>query len=192
MDVFSLWLPILVSSLVVFFASFLAWMVLPHHKADIKALPDEQAMIDSIEKLNPPPGTYMWPNLRPGETMQSETFKARYASGPWGSLNVCAAQPNFGMNLALSFTLYVAISTGVAYVTGTARPAGAGFMDIFPLASGAAILAYCAGAIPGGLFMGKPARFMLTDFIDSAVYALLTALVFAWMWPAAAVATIGG
>ena len=31
-----LWMPIVVSAVVVFFASSLAWMVLPHHKADVK------------------------------------------------------------------------------------------------------------------------------------------------------------
>ncbi len=29
-----LWLPIVVSAVIVFVASFLAWMVLPHHKGD--------------------------------------------------------------------------------------------------------------------------------------------------------------
>ena len=39
----SLWLPILVSAVAVFFVSFLAWMVLPHHKKDINAIADEKA-----------------------------------------------------------------------------------------------------------------------------------------------------
>ncbi len=38
-----LWLPILVSAAVVFVAAGLAWMALPHHKKDIKTLPDEKA-----------------------------------------------------------------------------------------------------------------------------------------------------
>ncbi len=37
------WLPILASAVVVFLASSIAWMVLPHHKKDVKTLPDEKA-----------------------------------------------------------------------------------------------------------------------------------------------------
>jgi len=35
----ALWLPILLSGAVVFVASSLVWMVLPHHKSDWAALP---------------------------------------------------------------------------------------------------------------------------------------------------------
>ena len=35
-----LWLPILVAAVIVWFASALIWMAMPHHKKDIKKLPD--------------------------------------------------------------------------------------------------------------------------------------------------------
>ena len=37
----SLWLPVLLSSVIVFFASFILHMVLPWHKHDYARLPDE-------------------------------------------------------------------------------------------------------------------------------------------------------
>ena len=43
-----LWLPIVVSAVIVFFASFLAWMVLPHHNGDWKGLPNEDALNNTI------------------------------------------------------------------------------------------------------------------------------------------------
>ena len=47
-DLLGLWLPILVSSIVVFFASFVSWMLLPLHKKDWQPLPDERGVFDAL------------------------------------------------------------------------------------------------------------------------------------------------
>ena len=44
----TLWLPIVLSGVALFFASFLAWMVLPHHKGDFIKLPDEGAFENAL------------------------------------------------------------------------------------------------------------------------------------------------
>lgn len=182
-EISQLWLPVVVSSVVVFFASFLAWMVIGHHKKDIKTLENEKSLIDQLKQLNIAPGTYMWPGCCPGEDMNSEAFKARYDAGPWGSMNIVAAKPNFARNLILTFLFYVIVSLFVAYVTGQARAAGAGFMTVFQVAGAAAILGYCAGSIPNAIFFSKPGRFVLTEFLDGLVYGLLTGVAFAVLWP---------
>ena len=41
--IMSLWLPIVLSAVLVFLASALVWMALPHHKTDWKGLPNEEA-----------------------------------------------------------------------------------------------------------------------------------------------------
>ncbi len=184
MELSALWIPVVVSAVVVFVASFLAWMVLPHHKADIKTLPEEQALVDLLERLKPAPGTYMWPGCRSGESMNSDAYKARYAAGPWGSINVQAKQPNFGMNLTLTFAFYIVLSVAVAFVTAQAVERDAEFLAVFKVTAVVAILGYCAGQIPGALFMGKPTRFVMTDLADGVVYGLLTAMIFAATWPA--------
>lgn len=181
-----LWLPILVSSVAVFFASFVVWMVLPHHKADIKKLPDEKALTTKLDELNIPPGTYMWPNCSTKEEMGSEEFKARFEAGPWGSINILGSKPSFGRNLGLTFFFYVVLSTFVAYITGEAREPGAAFGAVFQIAGATAILGYCAGGVPGAIFFGKPGRFMLTELIDGIAYGLITGAIFAWMWPGGA------
>ncbi len=184
-----LWLPILVSSVAVFFASFLAWMVLPHHKADIKFLPDEKSFDQYLTSLNLAPGTYMWPGCNSADDMKSEEYKQRYAAGPWGSLNVRETQPSFGRNLVLVFICYAVISTFVAYLTSQARSEGATFASVFQVAGATAVLAYCAGQVPGAIFFSKPCRFFCTDMIDGVVYGLITGAVFAWLWPATTIAT---
>ena len=44
----TLWLPILLSGIAVFFASFLAWVVIGHHAPDWSEIPDEGNVIDFI------------------------------------------------------------------------------------------------------------------------------------------------
>ncbi len=180
-----LWLPVLVSAIVVFLASFLAWMVLPHHKKDIKTLPNEKALTDHLRSLALPAGTYMWPGCQPGQGMDSQEFKDRYAAGPWGSINVLASRPNFGRNLVLTFLFYIVVSVFVGYLSSLARPAGAAFLPVFRVAGAAGVLAYCAGSIPNAIFFGKPGRFVLTDLVDGIVYGLLTGATFALLWPGA-------
>ena len=180
-----LWLPVVVSAVVVFFASFLVWMVLPHHKKDVKALPDEQELLGCLSKLNIPPGTYMWPNCQNSADMNSPEFKARNDAGPWGSINIVGKKPSFARNLVLTFLFYIVVSVFVGYITTLARAPGAEFLSVFRVAGAVGVLAYCAGSIPNAIFFGKPGRFIFTEFVDGAVYGLLTAATFAWLWPAA-------
>ena len=53
-----LWLPILVASVVVFFASWIAWMLLPHHRADWKGMDNEDGFLESLRSLGIAPGSY--------------------------------------------------------------------------------------------------------------------------------------
>jgi hypothetical protein len=184
MDVFlQLWLPILVSAVIVFIASSLVWMVLPHHKKDIKSLPDEKALTDHLGKLNLAPGVYVWPGYGSRQDMKSEEYKARYEAGPWGSMNILGGKPNFGRSLVLTFLFYIVVGLFVAYIAALARPAGSAFLPVFRVAGAAAIVAYCAGSIPSAIFMGKPGRFVLTDFLDGLAYGLLTGATFGLLWP---------
>ncbi len=179
----SLWLPILVSAVAVFFVSSLAWMVLPHHQKDINAITDEKAWSEHLKQHDLPPGTYMWPGCGSSDEMKSAEFKARYSAGPWGSMTILPDKPNFARNLACIFLFYLIVSMFVGYLAAQARLAGAGFMPVFQVAGATAVLAYCAGSIPNAVFFGKPGRFMATDFVDGLVFGLLTGVVFALLWP---------
>jgi hypothetical protein len=183
----SLWLPIVVSSVAVFIASSIAWMALPHHKADIKFIPDEKTFLQQLGTLNLPPGLYMWPGCGgTPEAMKSPEYKQRFADGPWGLITIAGSKPNFARNLFWVFVVYSVVSVFVAYITAQARPAGSTFASVFQVAGATAVLGYCAGQVCGAVFMSKPFRFICTDLIDGLVYGLLTGAIFAWLWPAAA------
>jgi len=186
------WIPIVVSTVAVFIASSIAWMVLPHHRADIKSLPDEATFVRQLSGLGIPPGLYMFPGCGSPEEMKTEDYHTRFAAGPWGTLTVLGSKPNFARNLFFVFLLYAVVSVFVAYITAQARPDGAASASVFQVAGATAILGYCAGQVPGAVFLSKPCRFFCTDMIDGVVYGLITGVIFAWLWPATrAVASAG-
>ncbi|MCI0410589.1 MAG: hypothetical protein L0191_18850, partial [Acidobacteria bacterium] len=57
----SLWIPVIVSAVVVFIGSSIIHMALKYHKADIKGLPGEDSIREALGKADPPPGVYMTP-----------------------------------------------------------------------------------------------------------------------------------
>ena len=156
-----LWIPVLAAAGSVFLLSFLFWMVLPHHRQDIKALPNEKPIVDAVRSLAVPPGLYMWPNCEDPADYQSEAFIARYREGPWGTITIRPSKPNFRNNLLINFVVYLA----VAICCGV-------------------LLAYGLGPICGATFLGKPVRFMVTDFADGVLMAATNGVVFAALWPA--------
>lgn len=184
-----LWLPILLSSVVVFLASWVAWMLLPHHKPDFQKLADEDTFLNTLRSQGIGPGVYMFPGCDMKD-MKDPAKKARWEAGPHGSLAVLAARPNFVKNLVCVFIFYIVVSLLTAYVASNAVPAGAEYLKVFRIAGTAAIMGYALGGIPHAIFFGRTKRAMAMDVVDGVVYGLLTAGVFAWLWPAAAVPSL--
>jgi hypothetical protein len=178
-----LWLPILIATVCVFFTSSIIWMLLPYHKPDIKFIPNETEFDEAMAKLNIAPGHYMYPNCQDAKDMKSEAFKARWKSGPWGTINVMGQQPNFAINLLKTFIAYGLITTMVAYIAGMSVGPGAEYMHVFRVVATAGVLGHCMGGLANAFFMGTPTRFIFTSFIDGVIFALITAGVIASMWP---------
>jgi hypothetical protein len=65
---YTLWLPILLSSVIVFVVSSVIHMVLPWHKSDYPKVPNEERFMDALRPLAVPPGDYMVP--RPSSTQE--------------------------------------------------------------------------------------------------------------------------
>lgn len=187
MTIIDLWLPILVSAVAVFIASFIIWMVLNYHQPDIKKLPNEDEVKSMQAAASLPPGQYMWPNCASKAEMNSDEFKQRFSAGPWGAMIIPSSKPNLGKNLVLMFLFYIVVGVFVAYITTQARAAGADYLSVFQVAGATAFAAYALGGFPTSVFFFRPARALLTDLLDATIYALLTAGIFAAMWPAAAV-----
>ncbi len=182
-----LWLSILVGAVLVFVAGSILWMVSPHHKPDIKPLPDEEAFKSAITGLNIPPGMYMWPHCHTPDGKKVENAAERYKAGPWGLITVSPGMPNFAKNLAINFIEGLVIVAISAYITSIAVPAGADYLHVFRYGATAAFLGFALGQFSGDAFLGKPARFQFMSFIDALIYTALAAGAIAAFWPEAGV-----
>ena len=56
-----LWLPIMLSSAIVFIVSSIIHMLSPWHKSDYPRLSNEEKVLDALRPLDIPPGEYMMP-----------------------------------------------------------------------------------------------------------------------------------
>src|SRR5688500_20118813 len=87
----SLWLPILVAAVLVFFASFLLHMVLPFHRSDYRAVPSEDVVMDALSLFSVAPRDYMLPCPRGPQAHRSPELIAKLRTGPVILLTVTRA-----------------------------------------------------------------------------------------------------
>lgn len=195
-----LWLPILVSGVGVWIASFIAWMAIGHHKKDRDAIPDgrEQEFMDTITRLNIRPGNYGFPDFCQHDALprkeRMDALKALYDRHPQGLLRVWAPT-NMGLNMLLTFLFYLVTSAVIGSLAWAALPHGAAIVlpegasgssiwwKVFQVVGTAGILAYCFATFPHDVWFQKKRRAMAMDWIDGIVFGLITGAIFAWMWP---------
>lgn len=78
----ALWLPILLSAVVVFLASSVIHMMTPWHKGEYRAVPDEDGVMKALRPFAIPPGDYMMPSAPSMEAMKSPEFLEKKNLGP--------------------------------------------------------------------------------------------------------------
>src|SRR5258708_15010345 len=93
----ALWLPNLLSSVIVFVVSSIIHTVLPWHKNDYPRIPNEEKVMDALRPLAIPPGDYMVPRPASHEQMRSPEFVEKIKNGP---VMVVTVMPNGQMSLA--------------------------------------------------------------------------------------------
>jgi hypothetical protein len=179
-----LWLPILVSTVLVFVASNLVWIVLPHHKSDTRRLPDEAGAMDALGKQGLKPGLYRFPWASSMAEVKNPAFVEKLSKGPVGFVTVTPSGPfNMGRAMGLWVAYLVVIGTGVAYLTGRVLQPDAHFLEVFRVAGTVAFLAYSGAQLPAAIWWGKPLGVAFKEILDGFIYAVLTAGAFGWLWP---------
>jgi len=182
----SLWLPILVSSAVVFVASAIVWMALPLHKNDYRKLGDKEGQVmDTVRSLGLGAGMYMFPSCDPKTVKSNPAAMDRWKAGPWGVLTVLGQAPSMGKCLGLWFLNVLIITVFVAYVAAHALPAGAEYLKVFQIVGAAALLGHGGSILTDSIWKGRPWSQAPVALIDALIYAGATAGVFGAMWPAA-------
>jgi len=179
----ALWLPIVLSAVIVFVASSIMHMLLTYHRSDYRQLPDEDKITATLRASNLQRGLYVFPFCTHKE-MKSPAIQEKYKQGPVGFITVMPpgppAMPKF---LGLWFAYTILVSFFVAYLTAHTVPLGSSYLAVFRVVGTAAFLAYGLGSLPSGIWKGQVASTTIKETIDGLVYALLTAGTFGWLWP---------
>jgi hypothetical protein len=179
----ALWLPIVLSAVIVFVASSIMHMVLPYHKSDYSQLPDEDKVRAALRAANLKPGLYVTPYCT-HQNMKSAAVQEKYKEGPVGFLTIMPngvpAMPKF---LIQWFVYCLLIGFFVAYLGWHTMTRGTHYLAVFRVVGAAAFLAYGLASISGGIWKGQRWGAVFKEMVDGLVYALLTAGTFGWLWP---------
>jgi hypothetical protein len=180
----TLWLPILLSAVIVFFASYIMHMVLAYHKSDYRKLPDEDRVTDALRDAGVTRGpAYFFPYCSFKE-MKSAPVIEKMKRGPVGLLTVLPSRPPaMGKNLVQWFLYCVVISIFAAYISGRTLAPGTDFLQVLCVVGTAAFLGYGAAHAQESIWSGRSWVVTFKHLFDSVIYAALTATTFGWLWP---------
>ena len=180
----ALWLPILLSSVLVFVLSSVIHTVLPWHKSDYPKLPNEDRVMDALRPLAIPPGDYMMPRPSSRQEMRSPQFVEKFKKGPVVMFTVFpGGSMSMGKNLVMWFLYSVVVGCFAAYVAGRALPAGAAYLQVFRFAGVTAFVAYSVALWQMSIWYHRSWVTTIKATVDGLIYALVTGATFAWLWP---------
>jgi len=180
----ALWIPIVLSAVIVFIASSVMHTVLKYHHSEIRKLNDEAKVMEALRGAGAQRGIYVFPYCLGGKEMKNPEMIEKYKQGPVGMLTVFpSGQPAMGKFLGQWLGYCLLVSFFVAYLTGHTVAAGTPYLAVFRVAGTAGFMAYGLGQISNGIWKGQPWSGTIKEVVDGLVYGLLTAGTFGWLWP---------
>src|SRR5579862_1620967 len=119
----SLWMPILIGTVISFAAGSVLHMLVGHHRSDFKRLPNEPASLQTLRSLQIAPADYFVPY--PGSTPQSEAaFTAVMTVMRPGGMKL-------GSSLVQWFLYQLLVTFLCAYVASRTLPIAAPYLHVF-------------------------------------------------------------
>ena len=180
----SLWLPILLSAAAVFILSSIVHMFMPWHKSDYRSVPNEDDVMDRMRSFAIPPGDYMMPRPASAEQMKSPEYLEKRKRGPVAILTILPSGiPSMLPSLAQWFLYSLVISLFSAYVAVHALHAGVSSCSIYRFVGIPALMGYTCSVSQMSIWYGRKWSTTFKTMFDGLLYALLTAAIFAWLWP---------
>ncbi|MFL6198230.1 MAG: hypothetical protein ACJ76J_03555 [Thermoanaerobaculia bacterium] len=182
----SLWLPVVVSAVAVWLVSAVLHMVLKYHRADYKQLADEEGIGHTLRKAASSPGVYVIPYCADMSQMKDPAMLKKYEEGPIALITVMRnGVPKMGKNLAQWFLFCFLVS----FVTGYVARHTLGFdtdpLTVLRITGTVAFIGYGFGYFQDSIWKAIPWSNSLRALLDAAIYALVTGLVFRFLWPGA-------
>jgi hypothetical protein len=182
----SLWLPVVVSAVAVWFLSAILHMVLKYHRADHRKLPSEDAVSQALRQAAPSPGVYFTPYLVDPSQLKDPAVRKRYEDGPVAIFTVMRnGVPAMGKHLLQWFVFCFLVSFATAYIARNTLDFGEDGLSVLRLTGAVAFLAYGFGYIQDSIWKGIPWANSLRGIVDAVLYALATGLIFRAFWPGA-------
>ncbi len=179
----ALWVPILLSAVIVFVVSSIIHMASPWHKSDYPKLPNEDKVMDALRPLAIPPGDYLVPRPSSREEMRSPEFAEKMKKGPVVMMTVMPGVMTMGRNLGMWFAYLVVVGVFAGYVAGRTLPAGTAYLRVFQLVGATAFVGYALALWQMSIWYRRAWATTVKATVDGLIYALLTAGTFGWLWP---------
>jgi len=179
-----LWIPIVLSAVLVFVASSLIHMVVKWHNSDYRKLSNEDAVRAAVRAGNPAPGQYVIPHCADMKEMGSPEMQQKLAEGPCAFMTVRASgMPRMGSSLGSWFVYVLILGVIAGYLASHALAHGASVLQVCRVVSTVTFVAYCGGSVQYSIWMGKPWASTSKDILDAAIYAAITGATFGYLWP---------
>lgn len=183
----ALWMPIVLSAVLVFIGSSLVWTVLKWHNGDWQRVGGEADLQEALRKAGVTTGQYMFPHMDPAapdKAAAKKSWMERYAKGPVGViLTGTPGTLTMGKMMGQVGIYYLVVSFFVGYVASHALAQGAPYLKVFQIVGATSFLAYAGGSFMDSIWFYKSWRATWLNVVDSLIYCGLTAGAFGWLWP---------
>jgi hypothetical protein len=179
----ALWLPILVSAVLVFVASSVIHMASPWHKTDFPKMANEDQVLAALRPLGIPPGDYFVPRPQTRDDLRSPAFQEKVKQGPVVLMTVMPGGISMGRNMVMWFVYCAVIGFFAAYIAGRALAPGTPYLQVFRFAGATAFIGYAAALWQLSIWYRRAWLTTIKSTVDGLIYALLTAGTFGWLWP---------
>ncbi len=183
-SIISLWLPILLSSVIVFVVSSIIHMVLKYHQSDFKGVPNQDQVQEALRKFDIPPGDYMIPHGEGMVAMKDPAFLEKYEKGPVVIMTVVkSGVPSMAGGLIQWFLYSILVGIISAYVASRAVGLDTYYLEVFRFVGVTAFTCYSIALLQSSIWYKRKWSSTIKSMFDGLIYALLTAGTFGWLWP---------
>lgn len=180
----SLWLPIVLSAVIVFVISSFIHMVLPYHKGDLRKLEKEDEVMAALRPFAIPPGDYAIPCAGSMAEAGSPEFAGKLKAGPVVFATVARNRTaSMALSMSLWFLYALAVSVITAYVVGGTLPPGTRFLTVFRFSGCVAFAGFSLALLQQSIWYQRNWWTTVKAMFDGLIYGLLTGAVLGWLWP---------
>lgn len=181
--VMSLWAPIILSAVAVFVVSSIVHMVLPLHRNDLRKVPGENELLETLRRLNVPPGDYGAPYAGSPKAMKDPVFVEKMTKGPVVFMTVAPGRKGMGRNLIFWFVYTIVVGLFAAYLTSRAVGPAASSLQVFRFIATSAFMGYALALLQQSIWYNRKWGTTIRSMIDGLTYAIVTGVIFGWLWP---------